>query len=189
LPVVLFFFGSQKVFFVYDVASLIFFSGRGFAAVLWYGMWGLWENDHNREGEMMRTRVRKRGVLFVFVALLLGQPLVVNGQDEQPLPEWGKTLYMLRCASCHGESGKGDGPAAVALKNPPANLTTISKKHGGTFPRADVMQFIDGERPVPAHGPRHMPVWGEVFRRERADSEARMRVLALTVFIESIQEK
>jgi Cytochrome c len=141
---------------------------------------------------MMEAGMRKskQGVLFfVFFVLFLGQPMLGSGQEEPPISEWGKDLYMLRCASCHGEGGKGDGPTAVALKNPPADLTKISKKHGETFPRAEVMQFIDGERPVPAHGPRHMPVWGEVFRRERSDSEARMRVLALTAFIESIQEK
>jgi mono/diheme cytochrome c family protein len=128
-------------------------------------------------------------LFLVLVALFLGQSMVASGQDEQLVSEWGKDLYRLRCASCHGEGGKGDGPAASALKNPPADLTTIGKKRGGTFPRAEVMQFIDGERPVPAHGPRHMPVWGEVFRRERADSETRMRVLALAAFIESIQAK
>ena len=138
----------------------------------------------------VRVHKSKQGVLFfVFLAFFLGQPMLASGQEEPPISEWGKDLYLLRCASCHGEGGKGDGPAAVALKNPPADLTKISTKHGGTFPRAEVMQFIDGERPVPAHGPRHMPVWGEVFRRERSDSEARMRVLALTAFIESMQEK
>lgn len=138
----------------------------------------------------VRVHKSKQGVLFfVFLAFFLGQPMLASGQEEPPISEWGKDLYLLRCASCHGEGGKGDGPAAVALKNPPADLTKISKKHDRTFPRTEVMQFIDGERPVPAHGPRHMPIWGEVFRRERSDSEARMRVLALTTFIESIQEK
>ena len=101
----------------------------------------------------------------------------------------GQATFKERCAVCHGDRGKGNGPAAVALKHPPADLTQLSKKNGGTFSRADVMRFIDGERPVPAHGPRHMPVWGEVFREERTDSEARMRILALTSFIESIQAK
>jgi hypothetical protein len=127
--------------------------------------------------------------VFMFLAFFLGQPRLGSAQEELPISEWGKDLYMQRCASCHGQSGKGDGPTAAALKNPPADLTTISKKHGGVFPRAQVMQFIDGERPVPAHGPRHMPVWGEVFRRERPDSEARMRVQVLTAFIESLQER
>lgn len=32
------------------------------------------------------------------------------------------TIYANRCAFCHGVSGKGDGPAGVALKPPPRNL-------------------------------------------------------------------
>ena len=149
-------------------------------------------SKEHREEQVIGKRMQSNGqrlLSFLFFALFLGQPALGSAQEEQSLSAWGKDLYMTRCASCHGESGKGNGPAAVALKNPPADLTRISKKHGGTFPRAQVMQFIDGERPVPAHGPRHMPVWGEVFRREKTDSEAKMRVLALTAFIESIQEK
>src|SRR5215475_2110664 len=132
---------------------------------------------------------RRQGVLLLFcVILFLGQSLTSTAQENEPIA-WGKDLFLRRCASCHGEDGKGNGPAAAALKNPPADLTQISKKNGGTFSRADVTRFIDGERPVPAHGPRHMPVWGEIFREERTDSEARMRILSLTSFIESIQEK
>jgi mono/diheme cytochrome c family protein len=140
----------------------------------------------------MRIRRRltvQRLCRVVAAAMLLGQPMVSAAQDAKSSLAWGKELYLRRCASCHGEDGKGNGPAAVALKNPPADLTQISKKNGGTFSRANVMRFIDGERPIPAHGPRHMPVWGEVFREERTDSEARMRILSLTSYIESIQEK
>jgi mono/diheme cytochrome c family protein len=100
----------------------------------------------------------------------------------------GKDLFMRYCASCHGEKGEGDGPAAAALKKSPADLTKLSLTHGGQFPRTEVMRFIDGERPVPAHGPRHMPVWGEVFR-EKSDSNARMRIHSLTTFTESLQKK
>ena len=37
----------------------------------------------------------------------------------------GKQKYMenMRCLACHGESGKGDGPAAVALNPKPRNYT------------------------------------------------------------------
>ena len=136
------------------------------------------------------TQKKSQGIVLVicFVAFL-GQAIVLADQEEQPFRSWGKDLFVMRCASCHGEEGKGNGPAAVALKTPPADLTRISKKHGGSFPRTEVVQFIDGERPVPAHGPRHMPIWGEVFRQEKTNSEARMRILSLTTFLESIQEK
>jgi mono/diheme cytochrome c family protein len=131
-----------------------------------------------------------RGLLTVIaLTVMLGQPVLSVAQEESPQLAWGKEIFLTRCASCHGEDGKGDGPAAAALKIPPSDLTKISKNNGGTFPRTAVMNFIDGERPVPAHGPRHMPVWGEVFRSEKADSEARMRLFSLTVFIESIQEQ
>jgi len=35
----------------------------------------------------------------------------------------GKVLYETYCTSCHGMSGKGDGPAAVSLRPKPRNLT------------------------------------------------------------------
>jgi high-affinity iron transporter len=48
---------------------------------------------------------------------------------EEPLPSRppslarGAAVYRERCASCHGESGRGDGPKAKSLKGPPpANL-------------------------------------------------------------------
>ena len=34
----------------------------------------------------------------------------------------GKALYEANCASCHGAEGRGDGPAAVGLPTPPANI-------------------------------------------------------------------
>jgi putative copper export protein/mono/diheme cytochrome c family protein len=34
----------------------------------------------------------------------------------------GAALYPAHCAACHGAEGRGDGPAAQALADPPANL-------------------------------------------------------------------
>ena len=128
------------------------------------------------------------GVILV-CALVVTSHAWSADTEENVQTSWGKDLYVRYCASCHGEDGKGNGPAAEALKNKPADLTKISANHGGQFPRAEIMRFIDGERPIPAHGPRHMPVWGEVFRNEKSDSETRMRIYSLVSFIESIQQR
>ena len=37
--------------------------------------------------------------------------------------ERGEHLYKATCAVCHGEKGRGDGPAASALKPPPRDHT------------------------------------------------------------------
>lgn len=49
---------------------------------------------------------------------------------DQPVPPAtgeqlarGKNIYTKICAVCHGEGGKGDGPAAVAFKQKPADFT------------------------------------------------------------------
>jgi mono/diheme cytochrome c family protein len=36
----------------------------------------------------------------------------------------GKTVYDANCSSCHGTSGKGDGPVGAALNPPPRDFTT-----------------------------------------------------------------
>jgi high-affinity iron transporter len=51
------------------------------------------------------------------------------GVQLDPLPQkapslaQGEGLYRDRCAACHGGLGKGDGPVAVGLDPPPANLS------------------------------------------------------------------
>ncbi len=52
---------------------------------------------------------------------------------SNPLPrsaetvERGALLYHQNCASCHGATGRGDGPAAHELSPPPANLAWLSR--------------------------------------------------------------
>ncbi len=80
-----------------------------------------------------------------------------------PTSKDGRSLYLARCASCHGIDGKGDGPAAAALSPAPTDLTRLAQRYGGNFPREYVLEVVTGEREIVAHGSRAMPVWSQRF--------------------------
>lgn len=103
----------------------------------------------------------------------------------------GKEMFHAYCASCHGADAKGDGPAAAALKSPPADLTVLSKSNGGKFPASRVFSILRGQSSVSAHGNRDMPVWGPFFwsTSQGHESEVNQRISNLTRYIESLQAK
>ena len=106
----------------------------------------------------------------------------------------GQALYLRHCAACHGISGKGDGPVAPTLREPPADLTTIARRAGGRFDESRVMSVIDGRRTVAEHGTREMPVWGAVFTEDlQGERYASYLVLlqgrSLTDYVRAIQER
>jgi len=117
------------------------------------------------------------------------------GCERPPPPTGGAELFAKHCAACHGSGGGGDGPLAAELAVPPANLRTIRERHG-EFDESFVLSTIDGRRAVAAHGPREMPVWGDVFASEltarrvpRPQATALMRAQLLTDYIRTLQER
>jgi mono/diheme cytochrome c family protein len=101
----------------------------------------------------------------------------------------GKDNFEAYCAVCHGRAGKGDGPAAPAMKTPVADLTMLAKKHGGKFDAVAVKEMIKGaDREMPSHGSKDMPIWGPVFRSLSSDNNiSELRVSNLVDYIKSIQ--
>ena len=106
-------------------------------------------------------------------------------------PTSGRQMYDAYCASCHGQGGKGNGPAAPALKAVPTDLTQLTAKNGGKYPASHVAEVIKGDMMMPAHGSKDMPVWGPVFLHlEQQDpGMEQLRVRNLTKYIEGLQQK
>ncbi len=103
----------------------------------------------------------------------------------------GSEMYKTYCAVCHGIDGKGNGPAASAMKTPPTDLTQLAKNDGGKFPDMKVAATIRGEGNVAAHGTPEMPIWGHLFwgMSHGHEGEVQQRVANLTKYIESLQAK
>lgn len=133
-------------------------------------------------------------------AIVLSGSLGISGTAfaQQALENLGKYEYMAKCASCHGVTGKGDGPMRQALSKAPSDLTTYAKRNGGAFPTQLAWQVIDGRTEVSAHGNREMPVWGQDFRREalkvnegtpNPEWQVAGRISALIGYLQTIQAK
>jgi len=106
-------------------------------------------------------------------------------------PSSGRAMYLAYCASCHGKDGKGDGPAASAMKSFPGDLTELAARNRGTFPESHVIQIIQGDSNSLSHGSKDMPVWGPVFRAmgTQGGSMVQLRIRNLTRYIASVQRK
>ena len=137
---------------------------------------------------------------FVIVAMFTLALAGALGAQEKPKivstvppaidPGNPQLMFQEYCAACHGREGRGNGPAAPALKTVPADLTRISARNGGKFPATKVRRYIEGLDEVPAHGSRDMPVWGQVLRpiTTGGDAGVQLRVEALTKYLEKIQQ-
>jgi mono/diheme cytochrome c family protein len=86
--------------------------------------------------------------------------LGVEPPDDDASRARGAALYRdLGCATCHGESGRGDGPSAPALRSSdgarivPADLTRPWTFKGGHAARDVTMRFVAGigGTPMPSY--------------------------------------
>jgi mono/diheme cytochrome c family protein len=131
---------------------------------------------------------------FVAAALALALPAVAAAQNKTPKVEMrpapvvdasdGALMYQSYCAACHGKTGRGDGPAAVALETKPTDLTQLFARHGGEFSKKDFDDKLNGDKMPPAHGSSPMPVWGPVFRTIGNDQ---LRLYNLKKYVDSLQ--
>jgi mono/diheme cytochrome c family protein len=91
------------------------FSDQRLSSVLWNGIVG---------SSMPPWRQLPTEDLRALVAYVdsLHLPAAAPATQEVASLEVGKALFAAACASCHGGTGAGNGPAAAALAPPPTNF-------------------------------------------------------------------
>jgi mono/diheme cytochrome c family protein len=130
--------------------------------------------------------------LLVVATVAAGQKPAGSGKQlPYTSAESGAETYREYCASCHGKDGKGDGPAAGALKVRLPDLATLAKRKRGRFPAGDVYQVIKWGGGIMGHGSKEMPVWGRAFMpvSGRGEQEVDQRIKSLVRYLESMQVK
>lgn len=132
--------------------------------------------------------------LAIAIAAALGTGSTVTAQ-EPAVPTSviiaGSNNFAQYCVVCHGKDAKGTGQLAASLTVKPANLTELTKRNGGAYPRDLVFQVIDGRKPVKGHGGGDMPEWGKAFAAATpSDADTvKTRIDSLVEYLATLQVK
>lgn len=117
----------------------------------------------------------KTGHIFLTLICFMAIPFIAYGQSsnwvapksadtlrspykfDSNFVKMGEKEFKTNCIACHGKSGKGNGPAAVALNPRPANLGSKkvqAQTEGAIFWKIE-------------HGNGAMPTWGKSLSPEQ----------------------
>ncbi len=119
------------------------------------------------------------------------KPVIKKVPIKQTAAYSGKEMYKEYCAVCHGADAKGNGPAVAALKAPPPDLTTLTKRHDGKYPSDYIANLLKSGKDGSAHGSSDMPTWGPLFRSldKLHDDIVQQRIKNVSIYLESLQAK
>jgi mono/diheme cytochrome c family protein len=131
---------------------------------------------------------RLRGALVAGSLVVLA--VAVRAEEKVSVAS-GRALFETYCTSCHGAGGRSDGRAGASLGVPVPDLTLLSRRNQGTFPREETVCAIDGRDGHRARGTPKMPIWGLTLQDLEQDrdqeGEVRSRIGDLVLYLESIQ--
>jgi mono/diheme cytochrome c family protein len=146
--------------------------------------------------------LKKSVILLTVVVATVGLCLAQDKTSQKPVVKQApikpvsaasaKEMFTQYCAPCHGTDGKGNGPAASAMKSQPTDLTQLTRKNNGKYPANHIAELLKAGSGGPgAHGSAEMPVWGPLFRSldKYHDAVVQQRVANLVNYIETLQAK
>ena len=111
-------------------------------------------------------RFRKTLFIILLTVICISIAIAIYQNREWEVPEEAKKLknpiprsapalqaarriYLDKCAECHGETGKGDGPQAAMYSPAPASLTDA--KRMSVLTDGEIFyQISEGRKPMPA---------------------------------------
>jgi mono/diheme cytochrome c family protein len=88
----------------------------------------------------------------------MARPIPVSTEQANPIAPntesvaAGQAMFTMHCATCHGETGKGDGPLGLVLNPRPADLSQHAVP--GVHTDAQLYEWITNGFPGSA-----MPAW------------------------------
>jgi len=127
----------------------------------------------------------------ILLSALTHEATAEEERTRKAMLDIGREEFQESCAACHGADASGRGELANKLMKPPKDLTMIAEQNGGTFPFWRVFDIIAGDTKVEGHPTSQMPLFSERMRSQESAEvfpPAPLRVLALTHYLESIQE-
>jgi cytochrome c oxidase cbb3-type subunit 3 len=98
--------------------------------------------------------------IVTLCAVIMGTVFEAHAADA----EQGKKLYGQFCASCHGQSGKGDGAAAAALNPKPRDHT--NKEYMSKMSDDEMLKVIKNGGASVGKSPL-MPPWGGALKDDQ----------------------
>ena len=126
--------------------------------------------------------IKRAGLMAAFAALAAFAlvPSVAAAADA----EAGKAVFMSNCMSCHGMTGKGDGPVGAALQPPPRDFSKGDFKYdadenGTPGEDADLAKIIKEGAGAFGGSPLMAP-WGGMLKDGDVDN--------VIAFIRSLKE-
>jgi mono/diheme cytochrome c family protein len=128
---------------------ITFFTVTGFLLVA-QTLWAHGDEKHpenNQQTSHMQAMYALKDKIPQGYRIMERTPIV---PDQESITS-GKVLYQQRCALCHGDDGRGNGPAANGLETPPANFLDL--EHSSIYGPGEKYWIIgngSGETGMPA---------------------------------------
>src|SRR5271166_3408598 len=104
--------------------------------------------------------MRRLGIIRTSLILCLAVAMSSGGRSFAADLGAARDNFDTQCAKCHGESGRGDGPAGAALPTRPRNFSDCSRMAKESDQR--LFNTIKGGGASVGLS-RDMPPWGEAF--------------------------